>query len=86
MKPHEFSLVIPCYNEADNLPLLLEKCGSLGVRPGVEVIKRHQGLHQFMQWQGPILTDSGGYQVFSLAAIRKMTEEGVLFQSPVDGA
>ena len=65
--------------------IILGNTFHLMLRPGVEVIKQHQGLHRFMQWQGPILTDSGGYQVFSLAAIRKMTEEGVLFQSPVDG-
>jgi queuine tRNA-ribosyltransferase len=56
------------------------------LRPGMQVIEKFQGLHDFMNWQGPILTDSGGFQVFSLAAMRKMTEEGVSFQSPVDGA
>ncbi len=58
----------------------------LMLRPGMEVIHQHRGLHNFMQWQGPILTDSGGYQVFSLAKMRKMTIAGVTFQSPVDGA
>ncbi len=54
-------------------------------RPGVEVIKAHGSLHDFMQWQGPILTDSGGFQVFSLGELRKLTEEGVTFRSPVNG-
>lgn len=54
-------------------------------RPGLEVIAAHGGLHRFMDWSGPILTDSGGFQVFSLAALRKLTEEGVTFRSPRDG-
>jgi len=54
-------------------------------RPGLEVIAAHGGLHRFMHWSGPILTDSGGFQVFSLAALRKLTEEGVTFRSPRDG-
>lgn len=58
----------------------------LWLRPGLEVIKAHHGLHDFMQWQKPILTDSGGFQVFSLGAMRKITEEGVKFNSPHDGA
>lgn len=57
----------------------------LMLRPGVDVIKAHNGLHGFMNWQGPILTDSGGFQVFSLAKLRKISEEGVKFRSPVDG-
>jgi queuine tRNA-ribosyltransferase len=57
----------------------------LWLRPGVEVIGAHGGLHRFMGWDGPILTDSGGFQVFSLGALRKITEEGVKFQSPVNG-
>ena len=57
----------------------------LMLRPGTEVVRKHGGLHEFMNWPGPILTDSGGFQVFSLAAIRKLSEEGVLFQSPIDG-
>ena len=57
----------------------------LMLRPGIEVIERHGGLHGFMHWDGPILTDSGGFQVFSLAAMRKISEAGVSFQSPVDG-
>ncbi|MGB5101743.1 MAG: tRNA guanosine(34) transglycosylase Tgt [Steroidobacteraceae bacterium] len=57
----------------------------LMLRPGAEVIRAHGGLHGFMHWSGPILTDSGGFQVFSLADLRKMTEEGVRFRSPVNG-
>ncbi|MDO8262560.1 MAG: tRNA guanosine(34) transglycosylase Tgt [Gallionella sp.] len=57
----------------------------LWLRPGIEVIAAHGGLHRFMGWDGPILTDSGGFQVFSLGALRKITEEGVKFQSPVNG-
>ena len=57
----------------------------LWLRPGLDVIEAHGGLHRFMGWDGPILTDSGGFQVFSLGALRKITEEGVKFQSPVNG-
>jgi queuine tRNA-ribosyltransferase len=57
----------------------------LWLRPGLEVIAAHGGLHRFMGWHGPILTDSGGFQVFSLGAMRKISEEGVKFQSPVNG-
>jgi len=57
----------------------------LWLRPGLEVIAAHGGLHKFMGWDGPILTDSGGFQVFSLGALRKITEEGVKFSSPVNG-
>jgi queuine tRNA-ribosyltransferase len=58
----------------------------LWLRPGIEVIAAHDGLHRFMGWDRPILTDSGGFQVFSLAKMRKITEEGVRFASPVDGS
>ena len=57
----------------------------LWLRPGTEVIARHGSLHRFMGWDGPILTDSGGFQVFSLGALRKITEEGVKFASPING-
>jgi queuine tRNA-ribosyltransferase len=57
----------------------------LFVRPGLDVIRKFGGLHRFMNWDGPILTDSGGYQVFSLAKLRKITEEGVHFQNHIDG-
>src|SRR5450631_23752 len=58
----------------------------LYLRPGLEVIEAHQGLHRFMHWRRPILTDSGGFQVWSLKEMRKITEEGARFRSPVDGA
>ena len=58
----------------------------LWLRPGTEVVRKHGGLHRFMGWERPILTDSGGFQVFSLGALRKVTEEGVRFRSPIDGA
>jgi queuine tRNA-ribosyltransferase len=75
-------------------PLELEQLGAeivlgntfhLWLRPGLEVIAKHRGLHRFMGWAKPILTDSGGFQVFSLGALRKITEEGVAFASPVNG-
>ena len=65
--------------------IILGNTFHLMLRPGTEVIKAHGDLHDFMQWQGPILTDSGGFQVFSLGDMRKITEEGVTFQSPIDG-
>ena len=58
----------------------------LMLRPGAEIIKKHGDLHNFMHWQGPILTDSGGFQVWSLGKLRKITEEGVKFSSPIDGS
>jgi len=58
----------------------------LMLRPGTGIIRAHGDLHDFMQWSGPILTDSGGFQVFSLGARRKITEAGVRFQSPIDGS
>jgi queuine tRNA-ribosyltransferase len=58
----------------------------LWLRPGAEVIEAHGGLHRFMGWERPLLTDSGGYQVYSLGPLRRITEEGVRFRSPVDGA
>src|SRR5699024_1087409 len=76
------------------LPYELEEIGSqivlgntfhLWLRPGTQIIEQHQGLHEFMNWQKPILTDSGGFQVFSLQGMRKITEEGVTFASPIDG-
>jgi len=57
----------------------------LWLRPGLDVVAAHGGLHRFMGWDGPILTDSGGFQVFSLGELRKITEDGVAFQSPVNG-
>src|SRR5438552_5359212 len=57
----------------------------LWLRPGLEVVAAHGGLHRFMGWDAPILTDSGGFQVFSLGPLRKVSEEGVTFASPVNG-
>ncbi|OGT34223.1 MAG: tRNA guanosine(34) transglycosylase Tgt [Gammaproteobacteria bacterium RBG_16_51_14] len=65
--------------------ILLGNTFHLMLRPGAEIIQRHGGLHEFMHWDRPILTDSGGYQVFSLAKARHITEEGVHFRSPVNG-
>ena len=66
--------------------IILGNTFHLMLRPGTEVVKAHGDLHDFTQWQGPILTDSGGFQVFSLGDMRKITEEGVKFQSPIDGS
>ncbi len=65
--------------------IILGNTFHLMLRPGTEVIAQHGDLHDFMHWQRPILTDSGGFQVFSLGAMRKISEQGVRFQSPVDG-
>jgi queuine tRNA-ribosyltransferase len=65
--------------------IILGNTFHLMLRPGTEIVRRHGGLHEFMNWHGPILTDSGGFQVFSLAAMRKLSEEGVSFRSPVNG-
>ena len=70
---------------ASGAEILLGNTFHLMLRPGTEIIRKHGGLHEFMNWGGPILTDSGGFQVFSLAAMRKLSEEGVQFQSPVNG-
>jgi queuine tRNA-ribosyltransferase len=66
--------------------ILLGNTYHLMLRPGAERVEALGGLHKFMNWQGPILTDSGGFQVMSLAALRKITEEGVRFRSHIDGA
>lgn len=66
--------------------MILGNTFHLMLRPGTEIIQMHGDLHNFMQWQGPILTDSGGFQVFSLGKMRKITEQGVTFQSPVNGS
>ena len=66
--------------------IILGNTFHLLLRPGTEVIEKHGGLHDFMQWKRPILTDSGGFQVWSLAERRKITEQGVTFASPIDGS
>src|SRR5881396_3462415 len=68
-----------------NAQIILGNTYHLFVRPGIDVIRHFGGLHRFMNWGGPILSDSGGYQIFSLAKLRKITEEGVHFQNHVDG-
>ena len=65
--------------------ILLGNAFHLWLRPGLEVISRHGGLHRFMGWNQPILTDSGGFQVFSLGKLRKISEQGVQFSSPING-
>ena len=65
--------------------VMLSNTYHLHVRPGDELVRSMGGLHKFTRWDGPILTDSGGFQVFSLAGLRKITEEGVTFASHVDG-
>jgi queuine tRNA-ribosyltransferase len=69
-----------------NPPIILGNTYHLYLRPGMETMQAARGLHRFMNWERPILTDSGGFQVFSLAANRKINEEGVMFQSHIDGS
>ncbi len=69
-----------------NAQIILGNTYHLFVRPGLDVIKHFGGLHNFMNWDGPILTDSGGYQIFSLAKLRKIIDDGVEFQNHLDGA
>ncbi|MEY3208294.1 MAG: hypothetical protein RL064_325, partial [Bacteroidota bacterium] len=69
-----------------NAQIILGNTYHLYLRPGLEVLEAAGGLHKFMGWDRPILTDSGGYQVFSLASNRKITQEGALFQSHIDGS
>ncbi len=71
--------------ESIGAEIILGNTFHLLLRPGMEVIEAHKGLHNFMNWKKPILTDSGGFQVFSLGKLRKITEKGVTFASPVDG-
>jgi queuine tRNA-ribosyltransferase len=77
MSPHELA--------AAGAQIVLGNTFHLWLRPGLEVIAKHGGLHRFMGWEGPLLTDSGGFQVFSLGALRKISEDGVRFASPVNG-
>ncbi|MDO6459410.1 tRNA guanosine(34) transglycosylase Tgt [Granulosicoccaceae sp. 1_MG-2023] len=72
--------------ESIGAQIILGNTFHLMLRPGTEIIRQHGDLHDFMQWQKPILTDSGGFQVFSLAKMRKLDENGVKFRSPVDGS
>lgn len=72
--------------EEVNAQIILSNTYHLFLRPGTEIIEQAGGLHKFMNWSGPILTDSGGYQVYSLSSIRKLSEEGVKFKSHIDGS
>lgn len=78
LDPHEL--------ESMGARMILGNAYHLHLRPGDDLVKEMGGLHRFMHWHGPILTDSGGFQVFSLATLRKVTEEGVEFQSHIDGS
>lgn len=71
---------------ATGAEIVLGNTFHLMLRPGTDIISQHGDLHDFMRWQGPILTDSGGFQVFSLGALRKIAEQGVHFRSPIDGS
>ncbi len=71
--------------KASGAQILLGNTFHLMLRPGPDIIRLHGDLHDFMNWQGPILTDSGGFQVFSLAELRTLSEKGVVFRSPIDG-
>ena len=100
--PNQHSINTPCFMPVGTAATVKTMSGSdvsdfgyniilantfhLMLRPGVEIIQKHGGLHNFMNWKGAIITDSGGYQVFSLAKLRKITKEGVHFNSPIDGA
>jgi len=77
MSPHELDDI--------GAQICLGNTFHLWLRPGLDVIRAFGGLHDFMQWQKPLLTDSGGFQVFSLGALRKISEEGVKFSSPING-
>lgn len=78
--------ILPRDIEATGAQIVLGNTFHLYLRPGTSVIRAHGDLHDFMCWKGPILTDSGGFQVFSLGDLRKITEEGVTFRSPIDGS
>lgn len=78
--------MLPDGLESLGAQIVLGNTFHLWLRPGTDIIDKHNGLHGFMQWQKPLLTDSGGFQVFSLKGLRKITEEGVRFASPIDGA
>ncbi|MBB3167955.1 queuine tRNA-ribosyltransferase [Simiduia aestuariiviva] len=78
--------MLPRDIEATGAQIILGNTFHLMLRPGTEVVKAHGDLHDMIQWQGPILTDSGGFQVFSLGKMRKITEQGVTFKSPINGS
>src|SRR5512136_2877784 len=78
--------ILPEQVKALGSEMILANTYHFVIRPGVDVVEKVGGVHRFMAWDGPILTDSGGYQVFSLGELRKITEEGVRFQSHLDGS
>ena len=67
-------------------PIILNNTYHLFLRPGLELLEKAGGLHRFIGWQRPILTDSGGFQVYSLADLRKLTDQGVTFKSHIEGS
>lgn len=77
--------IIPRELEEMGTGLILSNCYHLFLRPGVEIIARHGGLHRFMNWKGALLTDSGGFQIFSLGGMRDLDDRGVTFTSHLDG-
>ncbi len=78
--------LMPAEVEATGASIILNNAFHIYLRPGADIIQAAGGLHNFQNWHKPILTDSGGFQVFSLAKLRKITDEGVHFQSPIDGS
>ncbi|NJO95791.1 MAG: tRNA guanosine(34) transglycosylase Tgt [Pleurocapsa sp. CRU_1_2] len=78
--------IIPQQLEAANSQMILANTYHLHLQPGEDIVREAGGLHRFMAWDKPILTDSGGFQVFSLSEMRKVSEEGVIFKSPRDGS
>ena len=77
--------VTPQQLAASGAEMVLANTYHLHLQPGADIVAQAGGLHRFMAWSGPILTDSGGFQVFSLSEIRTITDEGVTFRSPRDG-
>ena len=77
--------VTPAQLQATHAQMILANTYHLHIQPGEDIVKAAGGLHKFMAWEAPILTDSGGFQVFSLSKLRKISEEGVIFRSPRDG-
>ena len=77
--------IAPKELEEAHFEIILGNTFHLWLRPGLDIIKKHKGLHEFINWKRPILTDSGGFQVWSLGKMRKITEAGVTFRSPING-
>ena len=77
--------ISPFELQENNFEIILGNTFHLWLRPGLDIISKHQGLHEFINWERPILTDSGGFQVWSLGKMRKITQQGVTFRSPING-